>query len=71
VWEEQLSEEGIVAPYGAPTYRDQNGGYQFGYKLVNNPGTSEWFVEVALYNDTTSNLFITHTTKILTLFTNP
>jgi hypothetical protein len=65
------SEEGVVAPYNIPTYRDQIAGYQFGYKLVNNPGTSEWYVEVAIFNDTTTKLFITHTTKILTLFSNP
>ena len=64
------SEEGVVAPYGAPVYRDQADGYQFGYKLVNN-ALGEWYVEVAVWNDTPSNMFITHTTKILTLFTNP
>jgi hypothetical protein len=64
------SEEGVVAPYNAPAYRDVNGGYQFGYKLVNN-NSGEWYVEVALYNDTSTDLRITHTTNILTLFTNP
>jgi len=62
------SEEGVVAPYGAPTYRDQNLGYQFGYKLVNDPLNSLWYVEVALYNDTDAPIRITHTTKILNLF---
>jgi len=65
------SEEGVVAPYGAPIYRDQDGGYQFGYKLVNDPNTSEWYVEVAIFNDGPSKMFVTHTTKILTLFANP
>jgi len=65
------SEEGVVAPYNISTYRDRDQGYQFGYKLVNDPGASEWYVEVALYNDTSDNMLITHTTKLLTLFTNP
>lgn len=65
------SEEGVAVPFNVQVYRDTDGGYQFGYKLVNNPGSSEWYVEIALYNDTSSTLRISHVSKILTLFTNP
>jgi hypothetical protein len=65
------SEEGVVAPYRAPILRNADGGYQFGYKLVNDPGNSLWYVEVALFNDSEYTLRITHTTKILNLFTAP
>jgi hypothetical protein len=63
------SEEGVVAPFNAPVYRNRDGGYQFGYKLVNDPGALQWYVQIALYNDTNSTLRITHTAKILNLFT--
>lgn len=63
------SEEGVAAPYNAPLYRDSQNGYQFGYKLVN-LGVN-WYVEVALFNSTSTKLRITHVAKPLTIFTNP
>ena len=63
------SEEGVAAPYNVTPLRDQNNGYQFGYKLVND--STDWYVEVAVFNDTSVEMLMTYTTKILTLFTNP